>query len=136
MPIFFLLLMLYLFTNRFEYRWRDIENGDIVLVGACSYVHFLLDWAFQITSNQNTHYNIHIRRISMDLSRRLFRAYAHIFHEHYGQISGMGLSSEFDARLIHLSHFLLKHKVLTAKELIPMKLFFSGKVHHHHHNLH
>jgi len=111
---------------QYEYRWRDVETGDVLNVGASSYMHFLFEWAESISENQNLSNNV--QNLGTDMARRLFRAYAHIFHEHYSHICSLGVSSEFDARLIHLTHFLLKHKMITGKEVLPMRLFFSGKV--------
>jgi MOB kinase activator 1 len=113
--------------HQYEYRWRDVETGDVISVGASSYMHFLFDWAESVSENQNTMSN-NVVALCSDMARRLFRAYAHVFHEHYTHICSLGVSAEFDARLIHLSHFLLKHKMITGKELLPMRLFFSGKV--------
>jgi len=112
--------------HQYEYRWRDVETGDVVNIGATSYMHFLFEWTESISETQNLSNNV--QSLSADVARRLFRVYAHIFHEHYNHICSLGLSSEFDARLIHLSHFLLKHRMITGKELLPMRSFFGGKV--------
>eukprot|EP00475_Leptophrys_vorax_P042947 TRINITY_DN8113_c0_g1_i1.p1 TRINITY_DN8113_c0_g1~~TRINITY_DN8113_c0_g1_i1.p1 ORF type:complete len:288 (+),score=49.17 TRINITY_DN8113_c0_g1_i1:302-1165(+) len=116
--------------HQYEYRWRDIETGDVLHVGASTYMHFLYEWSESISSDQNSFSCNDGRDVSSDMARRLFRVYAHVFHEHYSLICSKRLSSEFDARLIHLSHFLLRYKMVTSKELLPMRLFFSGKVKH------
>jgi MOB kinase activator 1 len=110
----------------YEYRWRDPDTGDILSTCAPSYMHLLFDFVDGILKKSE------LSSISYDcaadLLRRTFRVYAHIYHEHYSEISLLGLTAEFEARLNHLSQFLIKTRIMTVKELLPMRTFFSGKL--------
>jgi MOB kinase activator 1 len=109
----------------FEYKWRDPDTGDIVSTCAHSYMHLLFEYAESSLKNgKNSEFTL---EIAQDILRRTFRIYVHLYHEHYSQLCALRLSSEFDFRLVHLSHFLIRHKMMTVKELLPMRNFFNGK---------
>jgi MOB kinase activator 1 len=110
----------------FEYRWRDPDTGDILSTCAPSYMHLLFDSVDALLKKPD--FSSLDLDSSADILRRTFRVYAHLYHEHYSEISLLGLSAEFDARLNHLSQFLMKTRLMTVKELLPMRAFFSGKL--------
>lgn len=53
--------------------------------------------------------------------KRLFRVYAHIYHQHFQQIVSLGAEAHLNTCFKHFIFFVLEFKLVGKKELKPME---------------
>ncbi|KAF0977051.1 hypothetical protein FDP41_003704 [Naegleria fowleri] len=60
------------------------------------------------------------RKIVKDMSKKIFRVYAHVFHQHFNEVKERKMETNFLFAFKHFLFFAMEFRLLNEKELEPM----------------
>lgn len=110
------------------YLWADgVKVKRPLKCTAPEYVDFLMSWIetqlndehifpLQLGSQFSKSFDGHVKVIF----KRLFRVYAHIYHEHFQRIVGMGAEAHLNTCFKHFIFFVTEFHLVDVKELAPL----------------
>jgi len=113
---------------RFMYLWRDPNSKKYkkaTEVPAPEYIALSMDKLENILNDPNIFttggdYPKDFRKIVKDMSKKIFRIYAHIFHHHYTEVQNQKMETNFQFAFKHFVIFAMEFRLLNEKELEPM----------------
>mmetsp|Transcript_28663 Transcript_28663/g.71380 ORF Transcript_28663/g.71380 Transcript_28663/m.71380 type:complete len:82 (-) Transcript_28663:123-368(-) len=56
-----------------------------------------------------------------NIYKRLFRVYAHIFHDHYERVQSLTFESHLNTCFKHFMYFVLEFELIPKEELQPLR---------------
>lgn len=83
--------------------------------------------------------------IAKTILKRLFRVYAHIYHQHFSEVVQLGEEAHLNTSFKHFIFFVQEFNLIEKRELAPLQELIerlAAKDHHHpvshhlHHSLH
>lgn len=116
-------------SDFFEYRWADGVNIKTpIKCPAPEYVDYLMTWVegqFNDEAVFPTSVDVPFPRTFVSsvktIFKRLFRVYAHIYHQHFDQIVSLEAEAHLNTCFKHFIFFVLEFKLIDKKELKPMQ---------------
>jgi MOB kinase activator 1 len=64
--------------------------------------------------------------IAKTILKRLFRVYAHIYHQHFKEIVSLGEEAHLNTSFKHFVYFIQEFELIDKKELAPLQVAWSG----------
>jgi len=116
-----------------NYLWMDAVKKMPVDIPAPEYFANLFEWIlkdnfndeskFPPLSSDDAAYSVNFNLIVADISRRIFRVYAHLYHQHYTEISENTVLSmeDFEKSFELFYHFVSEFKLVSENDLKPME---------------
>jgi hypothetical protein len=79
--------------------------------------------------------------IEKTILKRLFRVYAHIYHQHFAEVVQLGEEAHLNTSFKHFIFFVQEFNLIDKRELAPLnelidKLATNSHPHHSHHHSH
>eukprot|EP00937_MAST-01D_sp_MAST-1D-sp2_P000860 g860.t1 len=143
----------------FEYLWADVSlpvaaSAAVVaapaaaaaakppprVVPACEYIDLLLELIDNLVANERVFppprpspgaFPLFFDGLVRLLFKRLFRAYAHIYHHHFHQFVALGAEPHLNTCFKRFVFFLMEFRLIEERELLPMaplvKLFVQDE---------
>jgi len=115
----------------YEYQWKDDTSAEYkrpTYVSAPKYISLLMDWIEQIISdeskfpsNPEVPFPKDFQKIIQQMFRRLFRVFAHVYYEHFNQLSEIGAEAHINTCYKHFYYFATEFNLIPTKELEPLK---------------
>jgi hypothetical protein len=124
--------------DSYLYLWRDPNSQDYkkpTEVRAQTYISLALDWCENLLNDEKIFptdgrsFPKDYRAIVEDIFKKIFRAYAHIFINHYkdvAQISGFDKQLNFNFK--HFISFAINFYLLKERELEPMRSWLQTQM--------
>lgn len=113
---------------QFEYLWADDKIKKPIKVSAPEYVDLLMSWVESQLNDETlfplqlgTPFPKNFQNVVKVIFKRLFRVYAHIYHEHFSKIIGLGAEAHLNTCFKHFIYFVYEFKLIETKELAPLK---------------
>lgn len=114
---------------KYEYHWADGQAVKKPLkCSAPKYIDFLMTWVQdQLDDEQLFPSKIGVPFPSTFLSsaktimRRLFRVYAHIYHQHFSEVVHLGEEAHLNTSFKHFIFFVQEFELIDKKELAPLR---------------
>uniref|UniRef100_A0AC35FU75 Uncharacterized protein n=1 Tax=Panagrolaimus sp. PS1159 TaxID=55785 RepID=A0AC35FU75_9BILA len=110
---------------KFEYTWT--ENERSIQCTAPEYIDYLftsiqdeLDDENVFPSQIGKAFPSHFVRIVQTIVKRLFRVYAHIYHEHFELINNLKSTAHLNTSFKHFMLFVQEFKLMDTAELGPL----------------
>ncbi|KAL6045584.1 metal ion binding [Balamuthia mandrillaris] len=105
--------------SKYDYLWADGKTVvKPISVPAPKYIALLFQWAQKILQEApDSSSNV------KDVTRRLFRVYAHIYHHHLSAFEAMGEMSLLQSSFISFMRFVQNFCLISERELSPMSSF-------------
>ncbi|KAJ3437303.1 mob kinase activator-like [Anaeramoeba flamelloides] len=115
--------------KKYEYYWADgVKVKKPVQLSAPQYISRLMYWVEDnldnekiFPSNLRVSFPKNFSTIIKNIFRRLFRIYAHIYHNHFEQIVNLGEEAHLNTSFKHFVYFTLEYRLIDKKELAPMQ---------------
>ncbi|TRY80548.1 hypothetical protein TCAL_04799 [Tigriopus californicus] len=60
-------------------------------------------------------------QIAKTILKRLFRVYAHIYHQHFGEVVSLGEEAHLNTSFKHFIYFVQEFELIEKKELAPLQ---------------
>jgi len=116
-----------------NYLWMDAVKKTPVDIPAPEYFNNLFEWIvkenfndetkFPNFSSEDPSFPLNFMPIVADISRRIFRVYAHLYHHHYTELSEntSNLLENFEKSFELFYRFVLEYKLVNDNDLKPME---------------
>jgi len=115
-----------------NYLWMDLVKKVTVEIPALEYFSNLFEWIVRDNFNDESKfpplskdaaYPDGFRYAVSDISRRVFRVYAHVYHHHYSEFAENGIMpiENFEKSFELFYHFVSEYKLVSEADLKPME---------------
>jgi len=112
--------------ERHEYNWSD-GRGAIMNCSAPEYIEYLMSWIQQEIDNEATfpsqigkHFSPNFIQIAQAIMKRLFRVYAHIYHQHFTRVEQLKAIEHLNTSFKHFMLFVQEFNLIDQKQLEPL----------------
>jgi len=121
-----------------NYLWMDPVTKTPVDIPACEYFPNLFEWILKenfheptkfppFGSDEESLYPANFKAVVADISRRIFRTYAHLYHHHHAEIGDNSIiqADHFEKSFKLFYLFVIEFKLVAAGDLAPMESLIS-----------
>lgn len=117
----------------YEYQWIDVEKTRRpIRYNAKQYIHHLMDWIEEkLNDEQLFPSNCHMKfpenffQECKIIFKRLFRVYAHVYHNHYEHVKLLHEEAHMNTSFKHFIYFVQEFNLIEDRELAPLKHIIS-----------
>lgn len=123
---------------KYEYRWADGHSP--IRCSAPAYVSCLVGWVqgqldseALFPSRVGVPFPSNFVRVARRILRRLFRVYAHIYHQHFSHVLALGEEAHLNTSFKHFACFVQEFDLVDQRNLVPLQELIhklSGQAHH------
>jgi len=116
---------------RFKYLWADgVKVQKPLKVSAPEYMAYMMDWvAVQLDDpcifplSPGATYPGHFIKSIKVIFKRMFRAYAHIYHAHFDAYHSLGMQDHVNKCFQHFMIYVKEFDLVSEKDMAPLKDF-------------
>uniref|UniRef100_A0A915DD57 Uncharacterized protein n=1 Tax=Ditylenchus dipsaci TaxID=166011 RepID=A0A915DD57_9BILA len=112
--------------SQFEYFWTD-EKSTTISCSAPVYIDYLMTWIQDELDNENIFpsqigkpFPANFSYIAQTIMKRLFRIYAHIYHQHFELIEQLKAIEHLNTSFKHFILFVQEFNLIDDKQLAPL----------------
>ncbi|CAD5116896.1 DgyrCDS5739 [Dimorphilus gyrociliatus] len=113
---------------KYEYHWADGQTvKKPIKCSAPKYIDFLMTWVQEqlddealFPSKIGVPFPKNFLVIAKTVLKRLFRVYAHIYHEHFNQVIELKEEAHLNTSFKHFIFFIQEFNLVEKKELMPL----------------
>ncbi|CAY67855.1 CBK1 kinase activator protein MOB2 [Komagataella phaffii GS115] len=115
-----------------EYLWID-QTGQPISLSANQYIDYALAWINSKFSDQtvfptksNISFPPNFMKDIKNISRQMFRIFAHIYHHHFEIIVHLSLEAHWNSFFAHFISFVREFSLIDSRELEPLQLLIEN----------
>ncbi|OHT00384.1 MOB kinase activator-like 1 C [Tritrichomonas foetus] len=114
---------------KYQYLWQDSQKyPNPTNLPAKIYIHELFEWIDNLFEDEtvfpedpNVPFPKNFKDIIKRIFSRMFRVYAHIYYHHLDDVKKLDSEANFNTSFRHFYCFVNEFKLITTKELEPLK---------------
>jgi len=114
---------------KFEYLWADGASvKKPIKCSAPQYIDYLMTWVQDqlddealFPSKIGVPFPKNFITIAKTMLKRLFRVYAHIYHQHFPQVVSLGEEAHLNTSFKHFIYFVQEFNLIEKRELAPLQ---------------
>lgn len=114
---------------KFEYLWADGASvKKPIKCSAPKYIDYLMTWVQDqlddealFPSKIGVPFPKNFMTIAKTMLKRLFRVYAHIYHQHFPQVVNLGEEAHLNTSFKHFIYFVQEFNLIEKRELAPLQ---------------
>lgn len=114
---------------KYEYHWADGQTvKKPIKCSAPKYIDYLMTWVQDqlddetlFPSKIGVPFPKNFLSIAKTILKRLFRVYAHIYHQHFSEIVQLGEEAHLNTSFKHFIFFVQEFSLIDKRELAPLQ---------------
>ncbi|XP_071953515.1 MOB kinase activator 1A [Antedon mediterranea] len=114
---------------KYEYHWADGQTvKKPIKCSAPRYIDFLMSWVQDQVDDEalfpskiGVPFPKNFLTIAKTILKRLFRVYAHIYHQHFQEVVGLKEEAHLNTSFKHFIFFVQEFNLIDRKELAPLQ---------------
>lgn len=114
---------------KYEYHWADgLTVKKPIKCSAPKYIDYLMTWAQDqlddetlFPSKIGVPFPKNFQNIAKTILKRLFRVYAHIYHQHFPEVVRLGEEAHLNTSFKHFIFFVQEFQLIESRELAPLQ---------------
>lgn len=114
---------------KYEYHWADGTNiKKPIKCPAPKYIDYLMTWVQDQLDDESvfpstigTPFPKNFMAIAKTILKRLFRVYAHIYHQHFSDVMNLKEEAHLNTSFKHFIYFVQEFGLVERKELAPLQ---------------
>ncbi|XP_072165620.1 MOB kinase activator 1B [Diadema setosum] len=114
---------------KYEYHWADGQTvKKPIKCSAPKYIDYLMTWVQDqlddetiFPSKIGVPFPKNFMTIAKTILKRLFRVYAHIYHQHFKEIVFLAEEAHLNTSFKHFIYFVQEFNLIDRKELAPLQ---------------
>jgi len=121
--------------SKFEYLWADSKTKRPQKVSAPKYVDLLMTWIEEQLNDEEVFptridckFPSNFRQVVTKIMQRLFRVYAHIYHEHFKDILRLNAPAHLNSAFKRFVLFCKEFKLLQPRDTAPLQDLIDKKL--------
>uniref|UniRef100_A0A8C4VV91 MOB kinase activator 1B n=1 Tax=Gopherus evgoodei TaxID=1825980 RepID=A0A8C4VV91_9SAUR len=119
----------FLFQSRYEYHWADGTNiKKPIKCSAPKYIDYLMTWVQDqlddetlFPSKIGVPFPKNFMSVAKTILKRLFRVYAHIYHQHFDPVIQLQEEAHLNTSFKHFIFFVQEFNLIDRRELAPLQ---------------
>eukprot|EP01083_Nonionella_stella_P196706 723545_1 len=111
-----------------QYHWADGKDiKEPIDVSGPQYIEYMFCWVDDLTSDpkifpeEGKRYPFRFRSTISNILKRLFRVYAHIYHNHIIDVKALAVEAHLNSSFKHMCKFILHFDLVPMKEMDALK---------------
>ncbi|VDN05632.1 unnamed protein product [Thelazia callipaeda] len=115
---------------KFEYIWMDGQKN--INCPAPLYIDYLMTWIHEQLDDENVFpsqigqpFPPNFLYITKAIAKRLFRVYAHVYHQHLELIEQLNAVEHLNTSFKHFMLFIREFDLIDSKQLAPLRSFID-----------
>ncbi|XP_065197968.1 MOB kinase activator 1A-like [Sycon ciliatum] len=114
---------------RFEYHWADGQSvKKPIKCSAPKYMDYLMSWVQEqlddesiFPSKVGVPFPKNFLSTAKTILKRLFRVYAHVYHQHFQSVIHLGEEAHLNTSFKHFNFFIAEFNLVEKRELQPLQ---------------
>lgn len=114
---------------KYEYHWADGQTvKKPIKCSAPKYIDYLMTWVqdqlddeMLFPSKIGVPFPKNFLSIAKTILKRLFRVYAHIYHQHFPEVVRLGEEAHLNTSFKHFIFFVQEFNLIDRRELAPLQ---------------
>lgn len=114
---------------KYEYHWADGQTvKKPIKCSAPKYIDYLMTWVQDqldeetlFPSKIGVPFPKNFLAIAKTILKRLFRVYAHIYHQHFTEVQRLGEEAHLNTSFKHFIFFVQEFELIDSRELAPLQ---------------
>lgn len=114
---------------KYEYHWADGQTvKKPIKCSAPKYIDYLMTWVQDqlddetlFPSKIGVPFPKNFLTIAKTILKRLFRVYAHIYHQHFSEVVRLGEEAHLNTSFKHFIFFVQEFNLIDRRELAPLQ---------------
>lgn len=114
---------------KYEYHWADGQTvKKPIKCSAPKYIDYLMTWVQDqlddealFPSKIGVPFPKNFFSIAKTILKRLFRVYAHIYHQHFSEVVQLGEEAHLNTSFKHFIFFVQEFGLIDRRELVPLQ---------------
>lgn len=114
---------------KYEYHWADGQTvKKPIKCSAPKYIDYLMTWVQDqlddetlFPSKIGVPFPKNFLAIAKTILKRLFRVYAHIYHQHFSEVVRLGEEAHLNTSFKHFIFFVQEFSLIDRRELAPLQ---------------
>nr|CAI5820784.1 unnamed protein product [Callosobruchus analis] len=114
---------------KYEYHWADGHTvKKPIKCSAPKYIDYLMTWVQDqlddetlFPSKIGVPFPKNFQSIAKTILKRLFRVYAHIYHQHFSEVVHLGEEAHLNTSFKHFIFFVQEFSLIERRELAPLQ---------------
>lgn len=114
---------------KYEYHWADGQTvKKPIKCSAPKYIDYLMTWVQDqlddetlFPSKIGVPFPKNFQTIAKTILKRLFRVYAHIYHQHFAEVVQLGEEAHLNTSFKHFIFFVQEFHLIERRELAPLQ---------------
>ena len=114
---------------RYEYHWADGQSvKKPIKCSAPKYMDYLMGWVQEQLDDESVFpskvgvpFPKNFMNTAKTIHKRLFRVYAHIYHNHFQAIINLGEEAHLNTSFKHFNFFIAEFSLIEKRELQPLQ---------------
>lgn len=114
---------------KYEYHWADGQTvKKPIKCSAPKYIDYLMTWVQDqlddetlFPSKIGVPFPKNFQIIAKTILKRLFRVYAHIYHQHFPEVVRLGEEAHLNTSFKHFIFFVQEFQLIDRRELAPLQ---------------
>lgn len=114
--------------QKYEYYWADGQQvKKPIKCSAPKYIDYLMTWVQDQIDDESlfpskigVQFPKNFLAIAKTILKRLFRVYAHIYHQHFKEVVSLGEEAHLNTSFKHFIYFIQEFDLIEKKELVPL----------------
>lgn len=109
-----------------DYLWVD-QNNKTIQLPANQYIEYVLNWISLKLNDQTLFptktgvpFPVNFIKIIKNISRQMFRIFAHIYYNHFDKILNLSLEAHWNSFFAHFISFVKEFDLIELNELDPL----------------
>uniref|UniRef100_A0A8C8RRI9 MOB kinase activator 1B n=1 Tax=Pelusios castaneus TaxID=367368 RepID=A0A8C8RRI9_9SAUR len=119
----------FVFQPRYEYHWADGTNiKKPIKCSAPKYIDYLMTWVQDqlddetlFPSKIGVPFPKNFMSVAKTILKRLFRVYAHIYHQHFDPVIQLQEEAHLNTSFKHFIFFVQEFNLIDRRELAPLQ---------------
>ena len=116
-------------SEKYQYLWADGKNYKTpTKLPARQYIELLYEWVLNLFDDQNVFppdptvpFPKNFKDVIKQITKRLFRVYAHIYHHHLEDVRRLNIEAHFNTAFRHFYTFIEQYNLMPRNELEPLR---------------
>lgn len=114
---------------KYEYHWADgVTIKKPIKCSAPHYIDYLMTWVQKQLDNEQIFpstvgvpFSKNFLSIAKTILKRLFRVYAHIYHQHFSHVIELNEEAHLNTSFKHFVYFIQEFSLIERRELAPLQ---------------
>jgi len=114
---------------KYQYLWADgVRIKKPIKCSAPQYIDYLMTWVQRQLDDEQVFpsmvgvpFSRSFMSIAKTILKRLFRVYAHIFHEHFQKVIELNEVEELNSSFKHFVYFVREFSLIDRREMAPLQ---------------